>query len=117
MEKRTNVRKRADQADKLKTKSGEYRRTSNSGAGKRKMDLVGQVDAIETKFTDKKSFSLKCSDIRKMMHQATQTFKQGKRLWPAMHVTMKDEHGELKVIVIEERTYDLLRACYLDAKA
>ena len=116
MEKRTNVRKRADQADKTKTKSGEYRRTSNSGAGRRKMDLVGQVDAIETKFTDKKSFSLKCSDIRKMIYQATQTFKQGKRLWPAMHITMQDEHGKLTVVVLEERVYDALRAEYIEQR-
>jgi hypothetical protein len=119
MKKKTNVRQRADSGDKAKAKrsSGEYRVTSNSGAGKSKMDLVGEVDCIETKFTDKKSFSLKCVDIRKMMFQSTKTFKQGKRLWPGMHITMQDEHGPLKVIVIEEHIYDLLRATYIESNA
>jgi hypothetical protein len=115
--KKQPARKRADNADKKKAKlsGGEYRVISNSGAGRVKLDLVGDLDAVETKFTDATSFRLKAADLKKLFRQVKQTGRPGIRKWPVMEITMKDENGdELTVVVLQTKTYNRLKEQYRD---
>lgn len=113
-------RKQADRNDKQKSRKsdGEYSVVSNSGAGKHKGDLVGQIDIVETKFTRKQSFSLKASDIKKMIRDVKRSPKRGKTLFPVMEITMVDDLGRpLKVIVMQSTTYDIMREDYANQKS
>jgi hypothetical protein len=108
----TSVRKKADDADKKKARAsaGEYRTVSNSGAGRHKLDIVGQADAVETKHTDKASYSLRSKDLSKLFRDVARTGGREKARWPVMEITMQDENDKpLTVIVMQPEFYEFLK--------
>jgi hypothetical protein len=108
-------RTKADKRDKEKARKskGEYSVVTNSGAGRTKLDLVGDIDAVETKFTDAASYRLKAKDLKKLFAQVKRTGRRGTYKWPVMEVTMKDDEGnELTVVILQPDVYENLKKKY-----